>query len=232
VTDGIEGRVVADGSVPSALHALARSEKAALLAVGATHRGPVGRLIPGGIAERLVHGSPCAVLVVPQTDAAAPLETIGVAYDGRAESRRALRTAAALATRIGASLRLISVLDLWPAGIDLPRGVDEVHEVWETRMTEVLEQAATGLRRRGLDVETESVVAAAGPGVVRCCEEEGVDLLVAGSRGYGPIRSVMVGGASRHILDHAPCPVLVIPRSTKVTLLSSISVHSQRQSVV
>ena len=41
---------------------------------------------------------------------------------------------------------------------------------------------------------------------------EGADLLVTGSRGYGPRHSVLVGGVSRYLVDNAPCPVLVVPR--------------------
>jgi nucleotide-binding universal stress UspA family protein len=39
-----------------------------------------------------------------------------------------------------------------------------------------------------------------------------VDLLVCGSRGYGPLRSVLLGGVSRQLVDDAQCPVLVLPR--------------------
>ena len=35
---------------------------------------------------------------------------------------------------------------------------------------------------------------------------EGADLLVTGSRGYGPRHSVLVGGVSRYLVDNAPCP--------------------------
>lgn len=40
-----------------------------------------------------------------------------------------------------------------------------------------------------------------------------IDLLVAGSRGYGPVRGVLPGAVSRYLVDNAPCPVLVVPRS-------------------
>ncbi|WP_372518091.1 universal stress protein, partial [Solirubrobacter ginsenosidimutans] len=33
-----------------------------------------------------------------------------------------------------------------------------------------------------------------------------------GSRGYGPLRSVLLGGVSRRLVDAAQCPVLVLPR--------------------
>jgi len=216
---GIGRRAVPSGSVPMELHGLARDDHAALLAVGATHRGTLGRLVPGSIAERLLHGSPCAVLVVAQDARLGPIETIAVAYDGRRESRHALRAAEALALCSGASLRLIAAIDPWPAGIDLPRGIDELDEAFGNHIDDVLEHAASGLRTRGFEVETHAERAAPGPAVVRCCEH-GVDLLVTGSRGYGPLRTVLLGGASRHIVDHAPCPVLVIPRGVSTTLVS------------
>jgi nucleotide-binding universal stress UspA family protein len=39
-----------------------------------------------------------------------------------------------------------------------------------------------------------------------------IDLLVCGSRGYGPLRSVLVGGVSDRLTRQAPCPVIVVPR--------------------
>lgn len=63
------------------------------------------------------------------------------------------------------------------------------------------------------------MLAPAGPGVVGACAD-GVDLLVMGSRSYGPVRTVVLGGASRHIVDHASCPVLVVPRHAAVAVLT------------
>jgi nucleotide-binding universal stress UspA family protein len=45
-----------------------------------------------------------------------------------------------------------------------------------------------------------------------------VDLLVCGSRGYGPIGSVLLGGVSRRLLHRAACPVIVVPRGTERAL--------------
>ena len=42
--------------------------------------------------------------------------------------------------------------------------------------------------------------------------ELGLDLLLMGSRGYGPVRSVLLGGVSEAVVRGAACPVVVVPR--------------------
>ncbi|MGA9635891.1 MAG: universal stress protein, partial [Solirubrobacterales bacterium] len=42
--------------------------------------------------------------------------------------------------------------------------------------------------------------------------EIGVDLLVLGSRGFGPVMRLLVGSVSSRVIRTAPCPVMVVPR--------------------
>ena len=42
------------------------------------------------------------------------------------------------------------------------------------------------------------------------------DLLVTGSRGYGPVRRLMLGSTSTRLVREAPCPVLVLTRGAEV----------------
>src|SRR3954470_4019843 len=63
---------------------------AALIVLGSTHRGTLGRIVPGSVAENLLHGSPCAVAVAPARYAGSAPEHIAVvagAYDGSPASR-------------------------------------------------------------------------------------------------------------------------------------------------
>ncbi len=52
---------------------------------------------------------------------------------------------------------------------------------------------------------------------------EHVDLLVCGSRGYGPVRAVLLGAVSRRIVTEARCPVAVLPRGRGSRLESLIA---------
>ena len=42
-----------------------------------------------------------------------------------------------------------------------------------------------------------------------------MDLLVVGSRGYGPLRRVLLGSVSSELMHSAPCPVMVVPRTAE-----------------
>ena len=59
-------RIIANPSPAHALHDLADAERAALVVVGSTHTGHAGRVLPGSTGERLLHGAPCSVAVVPK----------------------------------------------------------------------------------------------------------------------------------------------------------------------
>ena len=47
---------------------------------------------------------------------------------------------------------------------------------------------------------------------------ERLDMLILGSRGYGPLHSVIVGGVSGQVVRGARCPVIAIPRGVEAPL--------------
>lgn len=51
------------------------------------------------------------------------------------------------------------------------------------------------------------------PAEVLAARSRELDLLVIGSRGYGPVRHALVGNVSWAVMRDAACPVLVVPRS-------------------
>jgi nucleotide-binding universal stress UspA family protein len=156
--------VVADVSPPHALHRIAEETHAALVVVGSTHRGAIGRVMPGSTGERLLHGSPCPVAIVPRgyKERDAEIRTIGVGYDGFDESEAALTSACELAHRIGARVRVIRVFDASRdatpalAGIDYSSIEREVEEIQR-------EELARLVGALGADVEAEAVFATGRP---------------------------------------------------------------------
>jgi nucleotide-binding universal stress UspA family protein len=215
----VEYRTARGPSAPWALHQVAEREDAALLVVGSTNRGPIGRVLPGSTAERLMHGAPCPVAVVPHGwSGEGPLRTIGVAYVDSDEGRNALRAAHELARRAGATLRVLTVARVG-AGAHVEsetvrpgrrgRRVDEVEGELRVLTEEALRAAVSALGG-DVPIEVDAFLEDTAEVLVRVSEH--LDLLVCGSRGYGPLRAVLLGGVTRRVTAAAHCPVLVLPR--------------------
>ena len=207
---------IPDPSPPRALHEVVERTAAALVVVGSTRRGPAGRVVPGSTGERLLHGSPCAVAIVPRGYAASePIQRIGVGYDGSDESQAALTAACEIARRLGASLRAIRVFDATrfgsPALMTIP-GYVTGREDYEARQREGLGEAVAALPA---DVGAEALFVAGSPGHELAAQCEHLDLLVVGSRGYGPRAAVLLGGVTHTLIRKAACPVLVLPRGAR-----------------
>jgi nucleotide-binding universal stress UspA family protein len=60
------------------------------------------------------------------------------------------------------------------------------------------------------DVDGRAVYGLAGEELAAFGED--VDLLVVGSRGYGPVRRLVLGSTSDYLERHARCSLLVLPR--------------------
>jgi nucleotide-binding universal stress UspA family protein len=209
---GMRLRSIAAHSAAEGLRDLARHEGAGLLAVGRTHHGPVGRALAESVPDELVSRAPCPVLVVPP-GRRGPTGVVGVAFDGRDESRAALDVARDLARIMGARIVLLGVPEppsfLGTGAVAASRRTldSELHEASE-RMRLAVEEAGHG------SAECRALHGPVGPALANACRD-GIDLLVAGSRGYGPIAAVIAGSVSRHLAHHAPCPVLVVPRGAR-----------------
>ena len=68
------------------------------------------------------------------------------------------------------------------------------------------------------DVTVETDVFVEDPADVLIRVSEHLDLLVCGSRGYGPLRAVLLGGVSRRLAAEARCPVIVLARGVEASL--------------
>ena len=212
----IEIKAIPNPSPAHGLHALAEKEDAGLIVVGSTHTGRAGRVLPGSTAERLLHGSPCPVAVAPKgyvNRTHHEPAIVGCGFDGSVAAQGALTTAHRIAAASGARLRVIRVFR--PLAYDVPpqKGVpmggisynDQLHD----RAFTELEDAVAKLdgEPRG-----EPFFAVGKPSKILAEASEELELLVLGSRGYGPTHSVLVGGVAGRVVREAACPVLVLPR--------------------
>lgn len=52
-----------------------------------------------------------------------------------------------------------------------------------------------------------------------------LDVLVIGSRRFGPVRSVLLGSVSWPLIERAACPVLVVPRGVHADAFDETAAH-------
>jgi nucleotide-binding universal stress UspA family protein len=209
--------LVADRSTARGLQRIAEERQAFAITVGASRRSPLGRALLGGTAERLMAGAPSAVAIAPAgyATAAASVETIGSAFDGSPESRAALDWAGVLASRSEARVRIISVHaplgSSYSAFDTVPMAVE--NEVVRDFMGRQLDSAADDLRRAGAEVDTSLLTG--NPAGVLEDQSRQVDLMVSGSRGYGPTRARVLGSVSGALARRGATPLIVVPRGAK-----------------
>jgi nucleotide-binding universal stress UspA family protein len=201
--------LIEPGSPARGLAQLARQHRAATLVLGSSHRGPVGRLVPGGVASRLITCTPCATAIAPVGYAAvadATIHAVGVAYDGLAESDAALAAAAAAAVRLGVPLRLYHAMH------EVPR--DPRWEEFRGHMREFADGILkAGLARLHSPVPATTAVLEGDVATVvaRTADDDDVGLLFVGSRGYGPVREALVRGVVGGLLRSCSVPLVIVP---------------------
>lgn len=205
----VETRTYGGGSPAGVLTELAEGEDFDLIVIGSPRHGPLGRALIGSTGDSLLPGAPCAVAVAPRGYAAAShdrFRQIAVAYDGTPEAKAALRQAGSIARAMSAEIRVMSVVAP-PIVHPEMRGYAPPRP---PHPEEIVEEAMRSIDPH-LSARSELLE---GPPARRLAEAcaDGVDLIVAGSRGHGPLKRVLLGSVSRSLVHQAPCPVIVVPR--------------------
>ncbi len=137
-----------------------------------------------------------------------------VGFDGRPEGWTALASGGAqIAAAAGGRLRVAIVV---PPLIGTPTTVVVPPEMVEERLKAAqveLDHAVHSVAKR---LEPAGRLLRGSPGQQLAEEASAaVDLMVVGSRGYGPLQRVLLGSVSTSLMHSAPCPVMVVPRTAE-----------------
>lgn len=202
-------RTYVGGSPAKILNDIAENEDIDLVVVGSPHRGAVGRTFVGSVAEGLLHGASVAIVAAPRgyrKQARDGFARVVVGYDGSAEAGVALERGEAIARREDVELHLISVttppvVAPGPFAGPLPSMLPDASKVVQRGVRSV---------DPDVDVRGKALDGAPIPELAAYCGPD--DLLMVGSRSYGPIARTLLGSVSSGLIHSAPCPVLVVPR--------------------
>ena len=187
--------------------------------LGSSRHGTAGTVTAGGVGRALLHGAPCPIAVAPtgyaSADSSRPA-TVGVAFDGSDESLHALHEATALADRLGDDVQLVCVIPPFEVL------TQDVRYYPHHTQAELQAYAREELNRLiddapiPKDLRERAILEEGHPSDVLISMVTDFEILVLGSRGYGPVRRVLTGSTSSAVLKSAPAPVLVVPRGARV----------------
>lgn len=197
---------VVSASAGAGLHRRAEEQGADLLVVGSCSHSALGRAMLGDDTRAALNGAPCAVAIAARGYDAhpTPLAKVGVAYNGSPESEKALAAAREVASPTHATviaLEVVSIPTYAFSGVVAPSLGDTI----DTMIAEASKRMSAMP-----DVDGRAVYGLAGEELAAFGED--VDLLVVGSRGYGPVRRLVLGSTSDYLERHARCSLLVLPR--------------------
>jgi nucleotide-binding universal stress UspA family protein len=213
-----EARAIPSRTPVGGLRKLAADVDAPLIVLGSSNRGPAGRALLGSTGEALTHGAQCAIAVAPRGFADRPerrLLAIGAAFDGSGESWSALITAIHLVERTRGSLTIFTADDYPLFENTAPwttLAAGELAGIEQQRKRRLLELA---LSATPAEVSAEGNLLSGDAGEAISAASEGLDLLLAGSRGHGLLRRTLLGSTTRRLLRGAGCPVVILPRQLR-----------------
>lgn len=220
---GLEAQLRSHGSpsVGRGLHELAEATRADLLVIGSSRRGLLGRVLVGDDTRAALNGAPCAVAIAPAgyVQHQAHMREIGVGYDGSPESEHALGVARKLAVEQHAKLSAFEAVSLpsyaFAGGIaPLDGAIDDLVEDARERVAEI-----DGVEPHAAYGQPAEELARYGASL---------DLLVIGSRSYGPIGRLVHGSTALRLARTARSPLLVLTRAVREAATSGQSVGGRQ----
>jgi nucleotide-binding universal stress UspA family protein len=174
-----------------------RARYADLIIIGQTNLNEPSPSVMSDFPEFMVVNSGRPVLLIPHalTNSTTIGERCVVAWDGSRESARALTDALPLLK----FSKSVQVLIINPNQTDQAHGEEPGADV------------ALFLARHGIKVEitTRFNTHDKGTAILSACKESGADLLVMGAYGHSRFREMIMGGATRTVLEAMEVPVLM-----------------------
>lgn len=209
----------ASSSVGRGLHELCELIGADLVAVGSSRRGLLGRVLIGDDTSAALNGAPCSIAIAPTnySHQRGAMCEIGVGYDGSPESEHALLVARMLAGASGARLSALEAVSLPSDAFLGPGAVDNTPQ-------RLLEDARERIAALG---GVEPRAAYGQPAEELALYSASLDLLIVGSRGYGPIGRLIHGSTSQQLAHSARCPLLVLTRTARPSATDETAEHDR-----
>ena len=133
-----------------------------------------------------------------------------LAVDGSEHALHAAETAADLARSMKSNiLRIVVAYDPVPSYLGEPN----MQTAISARMKEaetILKKALDAVGKVPGEIHTEILEGPPAEAILDVAKTRKSDLVVMGSRGLGRLSGALIGSQSQKVVQHAPCPVLIV----------------------
>lgn len=190
---------------------LDRSADAELIVLGGRGAQSVRSVLLGSVPRQVAAHATCPVVVVHDEGyRSASHSGIAVGIDGSPGSAQALEFAFARAAE--RQLDLTVVHAWWPGrSAMLPAGAEDA----AAAVQQLVAESTAPLQKTYPDVVVREQLAHSQPFEALVDASATAQLVVIGSRGAGGFRGLLLGSTSHRVLQHARCPVAVLPPQPK-----------------
>ncbi|PIQ26795.1 hypothetical protein COW36_00410 [bacterium (Candidatus Blackallbacteria) CG17_big_fil_post_rev_8_21_14_2_50_48_46] len=134
--------------------------------------------------------------------------------DGSQASDQVLTHVVDLAQKFGAEVTVLHAyefLEVIPVYETTYAYLDELETYLEGQSKEIASRIHERLSEAGVTTHTAVIKGDPGYSIVNAVDEHHCDLVVMGSRGLGPIQRFLLGSVSNYVVNHAKCPVMIVP---------------------
>ncbi len=137
-------------------------------------------------------------------------ERILLAVDGSEHGLRAARLAGDLARAVNAGqLRVVVAYEPVPKYVTEP-SLSQAKAARTAEAQRILQEAREAIGSLPAEVSPEVVEGSIAEAIVEVARARNSDVVVMGSRGYGRLEGALLGSNSQKVVNHAPCPVLIV----------------------
>lgn len=179
------------------------SRHSAMLVVGSRGRGPLRSWLLGSVGAAVVRHARCPVAVIRSQPSTPVGKGVLVGLEPSPSSSDLLE----FAYRRASERRL--PLTILHASLRTRRGAVAGPETDEERL--LVAEAMAGMTEKHPDVAARLVMVHGLPCETLLQASDGMDLVVVGSTGGGAAADVLFGSIAAFVVEHATCPVAVVP---------------------
>ena len=132
-----------------------------------------------------------------------------VAVDGSEHAIKATHLAGDICRAMGADLSVVTVFDPIPNYLGEPFIQGALTKRMEPAQA-ILNEARDQVGKIPGDLETDMLEGPPAETILKLLESRKTDLVIMGTRGLGRLGGLVLGSQSQKVVQHAPCPVLLV----------------------